>query len=371
MANDSQAHGTHGGVGGYIAVALILGVITYAEFAIVEYDIAFLSSTAVLWILMILSVAKFAMVILYFMHLKDDDAAYSGFFGSGLAIALSTFIIFVLLMTLPSSVSYFRAVSAPAATPAAHDAAAGHEAGHELSDTVLALIESEGYSRDLVRIMDSGPPKDQSLNLPPPEAPEGGWTIASDEPGAAAEAASEAQPADAAPAEEAEAQEEAEAAPAVDEPAVEDALGETPEELPAGPVWDPERGQQVYAANCAACHQPQGQGIPGAFPPLAGHAAVVATVDGGREYLIDVLLYGLQGPIEVEGQTYNGVMPAWGHLQDAEIADVLNFIVQLGGEDAGLPDGFEPITAEDVAVERDESLATQAVHEQREALELP
>lgn len=67
-------------------------------------------------------------------------------------------------------------------------------------------------------------------------------------------------------------------------------------------------GAKIYA-QCAGCHQQNGQGIPGAFPPLAGHVAEILAKEGGREYLILVLLYGLQGQIEVKGVKYNLVMP--------------------------------------------------------------
>ncbi|MDF1521343.1 MAG: tetratricopeptide repeat protein [Trueperaceae bacterium] len=62
------------------------------------------------------------------------------------------------------------------------------------------------------------------------------------------------------------------------------------------------------AAQCAACHQATGAGIPGAFPPLIGHAPAVCAADGGRAYLATLVLYGLQGPIEVDGAAYNGMM---------------------------------------------------------------
>jgi cytochrome c oxidase subunit II len=103
-------------------------------------------------------------------------------------------------------------------------------------------------------------------------------------------------------------------------------------------------GAQLYAANCASCHGPAGAGIAGAFPPLAGHAAELA--QQSRPYLIDSLLYGLQGQIVVRGTTYNGVMPAWGQLSDDEIAAILDHIVALDGP--SVP-SFE---ADEVAAER-------------------
>ena len=117
----------------------------------------------------------------------------------------------------------------------------------------------------------------------------------------------------------------------------------------------PADGAAVFASNCASCHGAGGAGIVGVFPPLAGHAADLAALDGGRTYLVDALLYGLQGPIVIDGTTYSGVMPAWGQLSDEAIAAVLDHIVTLDGSDAP---GF---TAEEVAAERGKGLAAADV----------
>lgn len=118
-------------------------------------------------------------------------------------------------------------------------------------------------------------------------------------------------------------------------------------------------GSAVFAANCAACHQGGGQGIPGAFPPLAGNAQNLLEADGGREYLIDAVVHGVQGAIEVDGQTYNGVMPAWPQLSDAEIAAVLNHVVtSWGNELPGDQDAFAP---DEVAESRAEEIAATEV----------
>ncbi len=132
--------------------------------------------------------------------------------------------------------------------------------------------------------------------------------------------------------------------------AVETAVGEVLAD--AGAAAD---GSRVYAANCAACHGPAGAGIVGAFPPVAVHTAEIAARDGGRDYLVDAMLYGLMGPIVVNGVSYNGVMPAWGQLSDADIAAVLDHIVALGGPSAA------PFTAEEVAAQRGRGLSTADV----------
>lgn len=128
-------------------------------------------------------------------------------------------------------------------------------------------------------------------------------------------------------------------------------------------------GGAIYTANCMACHQAGGQGIPGAFPPLAGHAPELHNVPGGREFLIDSILYGLQGPITVAGIAYNGLMPAWPQLSDAEIAAVLNYILTEWGNDALLED-FTPYSPEEVAAQRGLNLTPIQVHERRQALGL-
>ena len=117
----------------------------------------------------------------------------------------------------------------------------------------------------------------------------------------------------------------------------------------------PADGAAVYASSCASCHGANGAGVAGVFPPLSGHAADLAALDGGRTYLIDALLYGLQGAIVIDGTTYSGVMPAWGQLSDDAVAAVLDHIVTLDGSDAP---GF---TAEEVAAERGKGLAASDV----------
>lgn len=131
---------------------------------------------------------------------------------------------------------------------------------------------------------------------------------------------------------------------------------------------DQERGGQVFQSNCAACHGPAGAGVPAVFPPLAGHVPEIIAA-GGREYLIDVLLFGLSGPITVEGQTYNGTMPAWSSKSDEELAAVLNFVATAWGNDQ-LDGGEATFTAADVAAHRGAALTSSEVWEIREQLGL-
>jgi nitrite reductase (NO-forming) len=85
-------------------------------------------------------------------------------------------------------------------------------------------------------------------------------------------------------------------------------------------------GKNVYQQNCAACHQMDGKGIPGAFPPLANSDYFNA--DWKRA--IDVVKNGKKGAITVNGAPYNGVMPALG-MSDEDIANVLTYISHSWG----------------------------------------
>ncbi|HEX7046781.1 MAG TPA: cytochrome c [Gammaproteobacteria bacterium] len=82
-------------------------------------------------------------------------------------------------------------------------------------------------------------------------------------------------------------------------------------------------GGAIFNAQCAACHQGSGQGLPRVFPPLAGSEWVKADAN----IPIAIVNDGLQGAIAVNGAAYNGVMPAFGkQLSAEEMAAVLTFI---------------------------------------------
>lgn len=81
-------------------------------------------------------------------------------------------------------------------------------------------------------------------------------------------------------------------------------------------------GKQVYTANCVACHQDSGTGLPGVFPPLAGSSWVT----GDPRVLANILLHGVNGELVVNGTTYKGSMPSFKQLSDAELAAVANYL---------------------------------------------
>jgi mono/diheme cytochrome c family protein len=113
--------------------------------------------------------------------------------------------------------------------------------------------------------------------------------------------------------------------------------------LPAGA----EDGAGLYARHCAACHQPDGQGVPGRYPPLADHLGRFVHSPEGRAYLPQVVRYGLAGPIRIDGIAYQAPMPPQADLDPAAIAAVLNHLL-LTHNHALLPRTFAPYQAEEV-----------------------
>ncbi|HEX5062465.1 MAG TPA: copper-containing nitrite reductase [Kofleriaceae bacterium] len=93
-----------------------------------------------------------------------------------------------------------------------------------------------------------------------------------------------------------------------------------------GPLDDKGRlelGAATYTRICAACHQAQGQGMPGTFPPLAKSDYLASTAP---EKLVGHLVHGLQGALTVNGTQFNGIMPPMAFLTDEEIAGALSFV---------------------------------------------
>jgi mono/diheme cytochrome c family protein len=99
-------------------------------------------------------------------------------------------------------------------------------------------------------------------------------------------------------------------------------------------------GKRVFA-NCQACHQTDGRGVPGNFPPLAGSE----WVSGRADTLVRLVLHGAQGPLSVLGTSYNQVMPAWKHLTDEQLAAVLTFVRGSWGNQA---EGVSPALVAEV-----------------------
>jgi mono/diheme cytochrome c family protein len=115
-----------------------------------------------------------------------------------------------------------------------------------------------------------------------------------------------------------------------------------PKPAAADPAAQMAAGKAIYNQYCQACHMADGAGVAGINPPLAKSD----WVNGEKERIIKIVLNGQQGPIEVNGQTYNGVMVAHNFLKDDQIAAVLTYVRGSFGNTSG------PVTAEEVAALR-------------------
>ena len=100
-----------------------------------------------------------------------------------------------------------------------------------------------------------------------------------------------------------------------------------------------ERGKKIYGELCVTCHLPTGKGIAGTYPPLDGSNWLTEK----REESIRGVKYGMQGPIEVNGEKYDNIMTPMG-LSDQEVADALNYVMNSWSNNID-----EMVTAEEVA----------------------
>jgi nitrite reductase (NO-forming) len=91
-------------------------------------------------------------------------------------------------------------------------------------------------------------------------------------------------------------------------------------------------GEVLFKGTCSACHQDTGAGIPNVFPPLAKSDFLVAD----RKRAIGIALNGLTGPVTVNGNTFNSVMPPMSQLNDDEIANILTFALNSWGNNGGV-----------------------------------
>jgi mono/diheme cytochrome c family protein len=102
------------------------------------------------------------------------------------------------------------------------------------------------------------------------------------------------------------------------------------------------QGEAVYGAICVTCHQANGLGVPGAFPPLAGSGSYY----GDPRNHARIIVHGLSGTIQVQGATFNGAMPAQAQLSDYDVAAVATYERLSWGNNDGV------VLPEDVAAIR-------------------
>lgn len=110
-----------------------------------------------------------------------------------------------------------------------------------------------------------------------------------------------------------------------------------------GYAFNAAKGASLFTANCAACHQANGEGLPGAFPSLHGNAAVD---DADATLHIHTVLFGAQG-VTIGGVKYTSAMPPFGgQLNDADVADIINHERSSWGNHS------KPVTPTEVAAVR-------------------
>jgi nitrite reductase (NO-forming) len=90
-------------------------------------------------------------------------------------------------------------------------------------------------------------------------------------------------------------------------------------------------GQALFAGTCSTCHQGNGEGMPGVFPPLAKSDYIAA--DPKR--VAQIITHGLQGPVTVNGKEYNSIMPPMSQLTDDEVANISTYVLNSWGNPGG------------------------------------
>ena len=123
-------------------------------------------------------------------------------------------------------------------------------------------------------------------------------------------------------------------------------------------------GQSVFMDNCTSCHQEDAMGIEETFPPLAANSDLFLAED----FPLKVLLNGMTGEITVNDQVFEGEMPPFGHLSDAEIAAVVNFLRNSFGNDALAHSEITTVTPEMVQSLRASEMDPEQVLEYRASL---
>jgi nitrite reductase (NO-forming) len=117
-------------------------------------------------------------------------------------------------------------------------------------------------------------------------------------------------------------------------------VGDTAAAMQAGSVTKEqqvEAGRLLYNGTCSVCHQDDGSGMPGVFPPLAGSDYLMAD----KRRAIEIVLNGLTGPVTVSGEEFNSVMPPMSQLTDDGIANILTYVLNSWGNEDGTVSALE------------------------------
>lgn len=116
-------------------------------------------------------------------------------------------------------------------------------------------------------------------------------------------------------------------------------------------------GAEDYRKICATCHQGNGKGLPGTYPPLAGSEFV----NGESTRPIRIVLHGFKGKITREGKEFNGLMAPWkDQMTDQQIADVLTYVRSSWGNSGAA------VTADEVKAVREKTASRMKGWEESE-----
>lgn len=252
----------------YTVIAVVLGLIT-----LVELGPLFEWFNLPVIALVVLSVAKFALVVALFMHLADDENVFSWIFAPPLAGGVA--MVSVLMMLAHS----FAPSPADDVIPVEQRQWANYSG--ECSSWLRSHVSNKWYcaSPQISR--------DRLIAYAGKAAP--------------AAAGGSAEP---------------------------DLSTMSADEAKAQLIAD---GEGLYGTHCVACHQATGQGVPGAFPPLAG----TDFIDDPAKHA-KIIVNGLSGEIVVNGTTYNSAMTPFGQLSDYEIAAIATYERNSWGNDLGV-----------------------------------
>lgn len=138
----------------------------------------------------------------------------------------------------------------------------------------------------------------------------------------------------------------------------------TPPQTPTTPLDD---GEQIFMSRCMSCHQINGKGIAGVFPPLDG----TDWVNGAKGRIIRIVLDGMMGETTVQDVVYSGAMPPWkAFLTDEEVAAVLTYVRNAWSNEAPAVTAQEVTAVRKATADRKESW-TEAELEKEENQGIP
>lgn len=107
-------------------------------------------------------------------------------------------------------------------------------------------------------------------------------------------------------------------------------------------------GEALFMQSCAGCHMPDGSGQVGDSPALALHVPHLYNAEGGRDYLMNVVMWGLSGEVTSLGEVFDRSMPPRFTLANDELAAILNHVMTSWGNADLIEGEFQPYDADEL-----------------------